>query len=576
MSGAPSRASPRPGFANRLWEGLAVLLLLAVMGGVCGFLAGGTQVFRDEANAIAIASAPTVRAMVDCLVRDGNAPLYPLLLRAWMAAVGHSDVSAQAFSIGWYLAACACLWGWMRQERGPRAGFTLLACILCWSAWYLAAIQVRPYSLVLLVTVVTLWNWVGILQGSRTGWSTVLAFGVGAVATLYTHPWGVFSLTGLVAVTLALRMGQGGPMALLHCPIVRSLPAILLAYSPLLRAQLMQTGEKLAPWSGPAGIESLLATGESLFRSLVPLIVALAVLSGWSWARRAWRRGRILETSGLSFPIAFLGTVPLLVQWAVLTLGAAVVASRFITCWAERYALILTPALLFCLVVWLRKKWDACRGLARAVLAVSLLASGVDCFWVLSPGEFKKSNSREVAQHILRNWRPGDRVVVSCFAYAPSIVHYLTDDVPVAAFPSGERTSITSWVGIERRMQDPAVLSHFTEDLRKRMTPGSRIWLVDPFKSTLLGYLVATDLLPPPRKSHRYNYLEMRHSVDLERWLAARARRVSIVYPTEIHRFYESFTVTLFVADDRVVSLPNDFRGTRQSEPPMPAFPGDE
>jgi hypothetical protein len=548
-AGEPGRAGPGTAARATAPFGAAGALLLLVGGLLCSAALSGTEIFRDEANTLAIASATTFGETLAHLAADGNAPLHAVLLRAVFLATGPSDAAAQWLSVAFALGACVALYRWCALASGVVAGRVALACAVFATPWLEAAIQVRPYALLILLTTLSLWCWQDLLFARGRRGRRAFALGACVAAALYAHPWAAFSAGAMGVLSIAAALfGRGeerrGALASLF-----ALAAAALAWSPQLAIQLRQAGQNLAPWSGPASFGSAVLLLRSNLDSLQAL-AGIALLDAGLAASRATAKGR--SPSG---PGSRGGESALVGLWALATLGLAMGASQVATCWAARYGVLLAPALWFLLGTWGARMWTGRGGLPRrgaraALLAGLALAAGFAAVKVATGGE-RKSNAREVVGYIREHLRPNDLVVVSSFAHAPAIAHYLPAEVPLLAYPRGDRGAITRWTGIEAEILDPRSLSRFEDTLSGAIWPGMRVWVVDPFRSTLLGCLVAMDWLPPPSGARRFNYAEALRATQVERWVRARGRVLGVRFQEPSRWIGEHFTLTL-VAIERM------------------------
>ncbi|MCC7519823.1 MAG: glycosyltransferase family 39 protein [Verrucomicrobiae bacterium] len=522
--------------------GWGLLLAGALLSGVA---LSQTQLFRDEANTFATAQAPSVRAMLDDLIRDGNTPLYPLLLRALFRVFGSRDVVAQSFSVGCFLAACGVLFRWTARTAGRTAGLCALASAVLGGIWLDVALQVRPYALVVLCATLALQAWISLGEGRGRPLRHAGVLGLAMTGALYTHPWAVFAFGSMGAISgFALVFGERESRVRWGW-VCGTLLAAGAAWSPLLLLQLKQAGQNLAPWSGPASWESLLLLVQNNLLSLQLLAVMVLVDAVLFWTRAPRLLPGTQEMRRRARPVV------LVLLWLLGFLALAVAASFVTTCWAGRYAVIATPGAFFILGIWAGRMWEG-RGRCRRRMARGLLVFGFvgALRWTLvgmGDGYFQKTNAREMADAIKVCWQPGDLVVVSSFAYAPSIAHYLPPEYPIMAYPYGDRGVITRWAGIAAKILDDSSVAAFTSSVDARLRPSSRLWLVDPFKATAMGYGVASGWIQRPVGRRRFNYAEVLRTVEIERWCSANGKKVAAFRPMEETRVREGFYVSLFV-----------------------------
>jgi uncharacterized membrane protein len=155
--GEPRRPVRRPG-AAALWAVVAL-----------GFGLRAVDLTReglwiDEVFSLDVASRPTVAAVLTEVRADTHPPLHFLLLHGWTRLFGASDAAARSLSVLLGTLAIPVLFGVGARLAGRRAGLlaALYAALSPWQIGY--SLDVRPYALVLLLTALSTWFFLGFLR----------------------------------------------------------------------------------------------------------------------------------------------------------------------------------------------------------------------------------------------------------------------------------------------------------------------------------------------------------------------------------------------------------------------------
>ena len=168
--------------------------------GVILIVAAGLRLWRlnhwslwyDEVVTMRLAETAGPSALLDLIqqIDATRAPLFPLVLMGWIRVWGVSDIAARGLSALLGVLTVAAVAGMGRSAFDERTGR--------WAAWFAAvcptlisyAQEVRMYALLLPLTVVSWWVFLGFRRSARVGH----ALGYAAIldALIYTHPVGLF------------------------------------------------------------------------------------------------------------------------------------------------------------------------------------------------------------------------------------------------------------------------------------------------------------------------------------------------------------------------------------------------
>lgn len=141
---------------------------------------------------------------------DSMPPLFPLVLKGWLAVVG-TDAAARWLSVLFGVLSIVCLWGAVREAAGERAAL-VSAAVAAVSPFHIYYSQlVRAYMLYMLLAALAAWMLIRALQDNRLrDWA---AFALAAIAGMYTHYYfAVFLAVCMVAIgTYAVAARSGLP-----------------------------------------------------------------------------------------------------------------------------------------------------------------------------------------------------------------------------------------------------------------------------------------------------------------------------------------------------------------------------
>jgi hypothetical protein len=375
----------RPRLDTRTVSAAALVLLLGASA-LLRTRAIGAGYWIDEGISVGIAG----HAFADIpglLAQDGSPPLYYLLLSLWTSVAGSGETATHALSLIAALATVpAALWAG-RALFGTRAGWAAAAIAATLPLLTVHAQETRMYALIALLSLLLSATFV--LAFMRGSGRALIAFGVLAVLTAYTHNWGLYLLAGLAAA-LPLAVRERGARPVLRDAALAG-GATALAYAPWIPTLIDQARHTGAPWSTTPDLGGLVNPVS------VPLGEGVAAVLVVAVAVAALVRARQSAAAALALALVVAGAL----AW-----GLAQVEPG----WADRYMTVFAGP-----VILLAGAGLAAAGRAgMAVLAVAVI------LWALDPAPESKSNAREVARVLA----PGDLVVVTHPEQVPVLRHY--------------------------------------------------------------------------------------------------------------------------------------------------------
>lgn len=476
----------------------------------------GIAYWGDEAISVGIATRPL--GQIPAYLRfDGSPPLYYVVLHFWTAVWGTSPVATHTLSLLVSLAAVPVAWWCAKALFGPRAArpAALLAAVSPYLAYY--GTETRMYVIVAVTSMLAVTAFVRALRapppargaeriaGSRwRRWREdpaarwlVLAVGA-ALATLYTHNWGIFLAAALVSAGVLMALKHRDRTAWRRT-LTFSL-AVAAGYAPWMPSFLWQLQHTGAPWAPRPGILSLVLNPlDATFSATITVVETVGVATGaggrlapvwlsmWILAvttavaafARHWR-GRPSRRGRVEAPAGGTGNEPLKLASSIVVLIVLVAwtASQLVHAWASRYlGVAVAPLLLVLAGVAAANRFA--RMLLPALAAVMCL-SAVPVL-IDPPGAVStKSNVSVVDASLRPELSPGDLVISTAPSELPVIAYYLPNGLRYAtAMGAVSDPHVVDWVNLTGRLAgaDPRAT---LERILHTVPLGGRVLLVNP------------------------------------------------------------------------------------------------
>jgi hypothetical protein len=460
---ARSSSHPRRPAASRLAADAVAVAALAGGSLALRTYGLGRHLWMDEGIAVGIAGHPLDR--IPGLLRlDGSPPLYYVLLHAWMAAFGRSEIAVRWLSV---LLAVACvpaaLWAGTRV-RDRRTGWALAVLVACSPFLVRYAQDARMYSLVVLLGLLCVGCFAGAFVHRRR--VDAVRFGVALALALYTHTWALFLAVALVlayAGVLAAAPVRDRHGLVRDGAIGFGLAAVL--YAPWVPTVVFQARHTGAPWATTPTLSDLGHAPAAVMGGWVAVaVVGLAVIAAIGVQRRAaapstpGRSPRVLALA-----LAALAVVPVLLGWAL---------SQRSPAWDTRYlAVVVAPALAL-----------AALGIARAGRAGVAILALLVALWVPAHPSLTMGNAAALAAAARPQLRPGDLVVSEAIGQVPLLAYELRRLSALRyATPLGavRDTGVVDWRDAAERLARTSTRREL-EPLLAAARIGSRLLLVAP------------------------------------------------------------------------------------------------
>ncbi len=389
-----------------------VLFILVAVSAVARTRYISGQLWGDEATSVGIASH-SLGAIPGILRHDGSAPLYYVLLHAWMSVLGSGEVAVHAFSLLIGLASIPlALWGgWsLFGRRAGMAAATLFA-VSPFLTQY--AQETQPYELLAVLGLLATVSFLHAFVGRRRGYLVLLAATLALM--LYTSFWAIFFWAGAAVAVIVLHRGRQDDSGLVRDAGL-AFGAALLLYISWIPNLIYQMGHTTSPWGygNRAGFgfpSSLLGSDR--------VTVALAIAAAVGLPPLALRARRHTAQARM------IGALLVLAAAAALL---ARIFSLVSPVWETRYLASILGALLLVGAVACAR--SGILGLIAILLTLAFVANSAS----FSPQY--KSDMRDVAGELASYLRPGDVVVVGAPEQSPLAWYYLPAGVRFAS-PAG-------------------------------------------------------------------------------------------------------------------------------------------
>lgn len=447
MAPAVRRPSARPTSGRLVRLGVLAALLLAA--GLRFYRIEYQSYWNDEGNTRVLA-ARDLPTLLRNTAADIHPPGYYLLIKAWRAGLGESELALRGFSALAGVVLVALLYRLGREWFGPGAGLAAAAfgAVNPFLVYY--AQEARMYALLAAVGAAAFWSFGRLWRAPRRNWRLIMAHGLVTALGLYTHyAFGFVVLAQAAALTLAwgwgwvrARQWPRSPL-LLNSLLSQCLAGLL--YLPWLPTAYHQlTGWPAAREYHPAGEAFLdlarylafgrtLPTGEALWGLAAVGALALVGLVGLVRRTREGETGQPPPAAAAT-SLALIPPVYFLLLWllvpAGLTLGFGLLTEAF-----SKFLLVAVPPLCLLLGAALAARRSF---LDRRLLTVAAGGLGLGLLYVtglslanlyFNPAYFR-DDYRGIAHRIESLGRPGDAVITDAPNQAEAFDYYLRSDQP--------------------------------------------------------------------------------------------------------------------------------------------------
>ncbi len=324
------------------WPSYAVLaLILLISAGLRLYGLDDQSLWTDEFRSLGYAQSETLGQVVERNQRDVHPPLFDLILFIVVRTIGDSVIALRILS-----AVAGALATYFMLLLGRRLNLRwegLVAASLLAISWFplFLSQEARPYSLLILGTIVSFHQWLRIhqslLEKNTVGWTIWMPYVLCAVLLMYLHYFG--------SLVIAIQAFYLVPVIWL-APKCRNLliliyGIILMAYSPWLPTMFSHLFYART-WLTEPSFRSTVNLFEVLYPSLqvrvcAALFYALGVGGVCHWVYR--------NRNSLTIRIFYGNPTAILLFWLCAPLIVTYLISSFIVpVWQNRNLVIVLPA----------------------------------------------------------------------------------------------------------------------------------------------------------------------------------------------------------------------------------------
>jgi hypothetical protein len=471
----------------------------------------GAALWIDEGISLGIAHHP-LTAIPGVLRQDGAPPLFYVVLHVWTAIFGSSARHGHELSLLFAVLAVPAAYWAAARPFGGRAGVLAAAIVALDPFAGTYAIEIRMYSLLLLVGLLATGAFLRAFIAPDGGRRWPVAFAVALAALLYTHNWGLFFAAAAGVVWLGLLAGASAAerRRLLVAGLIGFGGALVL-FAPWLPTVIYQAHHTGAPWSHAPHVRSITRAFERLLGgNVAETALLLLALAGAGSLVRPW--GTPLARAAVAVTALTVLTFAIAYGWSNVSSPA----------WALRYlAIVLAPA-----AVAIGAGLSRLGPIAAVAVVVVFLGS-----WYGQPTHSAlahKSNASYVAARLGTSLPPGSTVfstqpeqVPLLWLSLPPGLRYVT---PLGAVPDPR---VMDWRDAMKRLARPAASRTFAHVLAT-MRPGGRLLVIQPRFAS-----------PSSPWTRRIRRLAHRVHRDLEK-----ARGIRVLRTVVPHRGYNRATVS--------------------------------
>ncbi|MFC1992461.1 glycosyltransferase family 39 protein [Chloroflexota bacterium] len=210
-------------------SGLLFLILVILVGTFLRFYALGVEsIWYDEASAINLSIQNIATVLRDCAVTQNHPPLYFVLLHYWIELFGTSEVATRSLSVIFGIVSMLVIYKIGLSLYNRTLG--LLACLLSATSFFHIAYsqEVRSYSLLLLLSLLSYYSFIKILQVNNKRW--YFTYFISNILLSYTHAYGIL-ITASQAIIMIFVWSRHREVVF---KFLGTLGAIILVSIPLL------------------------------------------------------------------------------------------------------------------------------------------------------------------------------------------------------------------------------------------------------------------------------------------------------------------------------------------------------
>lgn len=369
---------------NWIWA----LILFLVALGVRLLHLTDTDIAGDEPFSIFVAQFEPA-FIIEYLSTGNNPPLFELILHYWMNVVGDSDYHLRLLPAIFSALTVIPLFLIGSKFFNRQVGL-LASTLFTFSTWNIRfAHEVRVYSLLSLLTAISIWFFISIISKPNRSWNWI-ALALTWVLMLYSHYVAVYIIATqiLIGSFLIPREHMKKALAILTVLVVAYIPNLLTFIQRL--DEVVGSG---GTWVQPPGWGEIYGSINLMLNNRIVVVVLILVLPVGYILNKAPRSSNLLQLTKpkLVLTIGLLFLIPYLGQFFV--------SKLYLPMFTERYILYASVP-LYLTIGWLvNHVWVNAK---LPILGPFALLTAMILFGTLKP-----TNNREVANAVqqVKDWK---------------------------------------------------------------------------------------------------------------------------------------------------------------------------
>ncbi|UCG32001.1 MAG: glycosyltransferase family 39 protein [Phycisphaerales bacterium] len=486
----------KSGTGSHGWLAAAALLVVAVAAGVYFRFAhlGDSPLWRDEASFAFMATA-SLGDLFEILRRDVHAPLYFLLLKAWVSFAGTSEAGLRSLGAVLSLLCIPATYWFARPILGTVAASAAALLVAVNPGQIESGTDLMVYPLLTLLALLAMGMLDRALVTNRRGlW---IAHTLLLTAMVYTHMWALLLWTSagffvLILLVVHYRRHRSWP-TWFGSFLVANAAAVVLSV-PWLMQVVGQAGSRTMDHLlyTPGFVGMLNATFDYWFNSwqVILVVVALAV----ALPALAVQTNELPGSGAQRFRWGLLLAL-------LLAFGSQVIAFEMAywkAAYLQRYTIPSIPFFILLLassLACLRPRWlSIALGVFIAVYPIVPLDRRFDG---IRAAQRCKSPLAHMAARVEAEAQPGDVIFIFPEPYASTFNWYYRGNLPQVCWPAVGRVESVDWHTYADRVEDPESVDRALAYLLERLEPGGKVWMVQSrgFQGTRGGKIDYGDAL---------------------------------------------------------------------------------
>lgn len=412
---------------------LVLLWIFIFFGIAMRFWQIGAEGLRlDESQSVWQASH-SLAFIRDYMLKNVHLPLHNSLLHWWMNVFGTSEGAVRSLALIPGILAIPALYILAREFLSRRFALFAAAIGSISPFWVWYSREIRMYSLLTLVTILSYYYFIKAIKEDRGIWYTL--YGITVLIGIYTHYFFLLVILSQVIFFFATwKINWGGsesPPQKKQRMLARFLAVggvALAAFAPWVYGLSQHYGSgSLAPILTKPNVFNIVLSFYEFIFGYQPDFLMPSLVAGWPLVILG---GFIFLTK--RHPISAITLMLLLGM--VIPIMVGFVASQYLPLFLSRYFIIVTP-LLFVFIAWFVSELPSGRAQSMIGIGTLFVLAGLLVNQTVRADVPTRENYREAAQYVTANATVRDVVVASPPYLIYPIQYYYRGAAPLSTLP---------------------------------------------------------------------------------------------------------------------------------------------